>query len=93
MFGWKLVKEEKPVVVTENEINKEENEMAKETKKSGKGKLIGGLVAAGAVLGAVGAVLLKKGSDPGAEFEDAEIVSDDSDSGAGEVSETDFTEE
>ena len=90
MFGWKLIKETKEepvVVVTENESEEE-----KEMKKSGKGKkVLGAALGAGAAIGAVAFALLRHSGDPESEFEDAEIVSDDSD--AGEISETDFTEE
>ena len=90
MFGWKLVKEtkEEPVVVVTENVSKEEKEM----KKSGKGKkVLGTALGAGAAIGAVAFALLRHSGDPESEFEDAEIVSDDSD--AGEISETDFTEE
>lgn len=93
MFGWKLVREEKPVVVvTENESTEIKEE--KEMKKSGKGKkVLGAALGAGAAIGAVAFALLRhSASSPESEFEDAEIVSDDSDTG--EISEeADFTEE
>ena len=94
MFGWRLVRDtkEEPVVVTETEINESKEE--KEMKKTGKSKkILGAALGAGAAIGAVAFALLRQHScDPESEFNDAEVIGDDSDD-AGEVTESDFTEE
>lgn len=94
MFGWRLVRDtkEEPVVVTETEINESKEE--KEMKKTGKSKkILGAALGAGAVIGAVAFALLRHSGDPESEFNDAEVIGGDDSDDAGEVTESDFTEE